>query len=132
MVYNSIQMETKKRVLVVDDEPGILRFVSISLRLAGYDVTTTTSGEEALQLVRSAKPDVMLLDILMQPMSGFNVLEQLRAFSKMPVIVFTARREIAEHAVKRGANGFVAKPFIPEDLVQKLKDVFKTGEETEG
>ena len=68
-------------MLVVDDEPGILRFVSIRLRLAGYDVTTTTSGEEALKLVQSEKPDIILLDILMQPLSGFDVLDRLRVFS---------------------------------------------------
>jgi len=125
MGYNWFLMAAKKRVLVVDDEPGILRFVSISLRLAGFEVSTTTSGEEALELAQSQKPDVMLLDIFMQPLSGFSVLERLRAFSQMPVIVFTARREIAEQAVKQGANDFVAKPFMPEDLVQKIQAIIE-------
>ena len=121
-------MEAKKRVLVVDDEPGILRFVGINLRLAGYEVATTTSGEEALKLVQSLKPDVMLLDILMQPVSGFEVLEHLRVFSQLPVIVFTARSEVAEEAVKRGATSYLAKPFIPEDLLQKIQDVLNTSD----
>ena len=117
-------MENKKRVLVVDDEPRILRFVSTSLRLAGFDVTTTTSGEEALNLAQSQKPDIMLLDILMLPVSGFQVLEQLRAFSRMPVIVFSARREVAEKAVREGATDYIVKPFIPEELVKKIRSIF--------
>ncbi len=116
-------MSAKKRVLVVDDEPGILSFVRVNLGLAGYDVITTVSGEEALRLARSRRPDIMLLDILMQPITGFDVLRGLRAFSQMPVIVFTARREIAEMAMKEGANGYITKPFVPDDLVKKIKAV---------
>jgi two-component system KDP operon response regulator KdpE len=115
-------MENRKRVLVVDDEPGILRFVRVSLGMAGYDVITTTSGEEALKLVETDKPDIMLLDILMVPMSGLDILDQLRTFSKLPVIVFTARSFIAEKAMELGANGVVAKPFKPEELVEKIKE----------
>jgi two-component system, OmpR family, KDP operon response regulator KdpE len=114
---------TKKRILVVDDEPGILRFVRISLSLAGYDVITTTSGEEGLKLVDSAKPDLMLLDILMTPLSGFDVLAKLREFSNLPVIVFTARSDIGEKAVKEGASGFIAKPLLPEQLMRKIEDI---------
>ena len=119
-------METKKRVLVVDDEPGILNFVRVNLRLAGFDVITTTSGEEALQLAQSQKPDIMLLDILMQPLTGFDVLERLRAFSQIPVIVFTARREIADMALKEGANGYITKPFVPNELVKKIQAILDT------
>jgi DNA-binding response OmpR family regulator len=113
-------MTAKKRVLVVDDEPGIRRFVSTSLGLAGFDVTTTGSGEEALKLAETQNPDIILLDILMQPLSGFDVLERLRKFSQVPVIVFTARKEIADLAMKEGANGFIMKPFIPDELVKKI------------
>jgi CheY-like chemotaxis protein len=60
-------VRTKRKVLVVDDEPGVLRFISVSLSVAGYEVITTTSGEKALKLVESTKPDVMLLDVLMTP-----------------------------------------------------------------
>lgn len=116
-------VENKKHVLAIDDEPGVLRFVNISLSLAGYEVTTTTSGEEALHLVESEKPDIVLLDLLMVPMSGFDVLDKLRAFSQVPVIICTARSFIAEQAVKLGANGFIAKPFRPEDLVKKIEEL---------
>ena len=113
-------MIAKKRILVVDDEPGILRFVSTSLGLAGFDVFTTGSGQEALQLAETQNPDLILLDILMQPLTGFDVLERLRKFSQVPVIVFTAQRDIADQAMKQGADGFIMKPFVPDELTKKI------------
>ena len=97
-------MTAKKRVLIADDEPAVLRFVDIALNRAGYDVTTTTSGGEALELARTIEPDIVLLDELMVPMSGFDVLDRLRAYSQVPVIMFTARNSIADQALKFGAN----------------------------
>ncbi len=116
-------VENKKHVLVVDDESRVLRFINISLSQAGYEVTTTTSGEEALQLVKSEKPDIVLLDLLMVPMSGFDVLNELRVFSQVPVIIVTARNFTAEQVVEIRANDFVAKPFKPEELIKKLKEL---------
>jgi len=116
-------MDKKKRVLVVDDEPGILKVVSVGLTVAGYEVITTTSGEEALKLVESEKPDIMLLDIVMEPVSGFDVLFRLRrASNKMPVIVFTAQSVIAESALSIGAKSYISKPFMPEQLVKKIEE----------
>lgn len=116
-------MAKRKHVLVVDDEPGILRFVRISLTKAGYDVTTTPSGEEAISLAQSSKPDIMIIDILMTPMDGFELLDKLRRFSQVPVIVFTASNYIANKAIKIGANGFIAKPFHPIELNKKIEEV---------
>ena len=113
----------KKRVLVADDETGILRFVKINLSMAGYEVFTTTSGEEALKLVDSVKPDVMLLDILMTPFSGFEVLAKLRPASQLPVIVFTAKSDFGERALKEGADDYIAKPFLPDQLLKKIENV---------
>ncbi|MDD5038875.1 MAG: response regulator [Dehalococcoidales bacterium] len=114
----------KKRVLVIDDEPRILHFVKVSLSIAGYEVITTTSGEEGITLASSAKPDIMLLDVMMAPMNGFEVLAKLRLFSRLPVIIFTGRSDIGALALKEGANGFIAKPFNPQDLIRKIKDTF--------
>jgi DNA-binding response OmpR family regulator len=116
-------MKTKKRVLVVDDEPGIIRFVKINLALAGYEVITTLSGEQTLELVQSEKPDIVLLDILMTPMTGFDILMELRTFSQLPVIVFAARNDIGNIAIKDGANGFIAKPFKPDALIKKIREI---------
>ncbi len=112
-----------KHVLVVDDEPGVLRFVKANLSLSGFTVTTTMSGEEALKLAESENPDIVLLDILMTPLTGFDVLMRLREFSNVPVIVFTARNDIANLARREGANDFIAKPFKPEDLLKKIEDL---------
>ena len=116
-------MKNRKRVLVVDDEPGVLGFVEISLSQAGYEVITTTSGEEALQLAKSEKPDIVLLDVLMVPMSGMHVLVELRTFSQVPVILFTALSFAVEEATKLGANGFIAKPFNPKEMLKKIEDL---------
>lgn len=112
----------KKRVLVVDDEPAVLRFTSVSLSVAGYEVVTATGGEEALKLVDSAKPDIVLLDLVMEPLTGLDVLARLRAFSQLPVIAFSARSDLGAIALKEGANGFIAKPFRPDQLVKKIAD----------
>jgi two-component system, OmpR family, KDP operon response regulator KdpE len=116
-------VEIKKRVLVVDDEPRIVKILRIKLGLSGYDVITTTSGAEAIQLVRNQEPDVMLLDALMPDVNGMDVLEQVRSFSRVPVIIFTGRPEIFEIAKKLGADDFICKPFNPDLLVDKIGQV---------
>ncbi len=112
-------------VLVVDDEAAICRIVSIGLRVLGYDVITSGSGEEGLGLVESKKPDVMLLDVFMPGMDGFEVLRKLRKTSKMAVIVFSAHNSSREEALMLGANGFIAKPFTPEQVARKISDVLQ-------
>jgi DNA-binding response OmpR family regulator len=115
--------DSKVRVLVVDDDEKILRFVRSSLTLAGYDVATATSGEEALQLVESKQPHVMVLDILMPQTDGFEVLKRLRPASKLPVIAISAHASAAGDALSLGANGFLAKPFRPDELIKKIKAI---------
>ncbi len=114
-------MPAKKCVLVVDDEQPILRILSIKLRISGYEVITALNGQEALALVDSAKPDIMLLDIIMPVMDGFEVLRKLRCLSDLPVIAFSARPETAQKALNCGANHFLAKPFDVDDLVKTIR-----------
>ena len=111
----------KKRVLVCDDEPRLLTFVEIKLRLSGYDVIMTTSGETALDLARTASPDIMVLDVIMPEMDGFDVLRELRTFTRLPVIVFSARPGNSSQAMSLGANDYIAKPFDPDELVRKIR-----------
>lgn len=115
--------ETRTKVLLVDDEPHIGKVFGLKLRLTGYDVLITTSGAEAIELVRAEKPDIMLLDILMPGVTGFEVLEKVRAFSSVPVVVFTARPEYSKKAMTMGANDTIDKPFDPERLIEKIKKV---------
>jgi DNA-binding response OmpR family regulator len=121
MIY--ADMAAKQCVLVVDDEPGIVEILGIKLKLHGYEVVGATSGAEAVALARERRPDVILLDMLMPGMSGMEVLDKLRAFSSVPVIVFTARPDITELALKMGAAGAIAKPFDPDRLVEKIGSV---------
>ena len=112
--------EPKSRVLVVDDEPRIVRFVRTSLTAFGYEVITASNGEEALQLVSSKKPDIMVLDIVMPGIDGFEVLKRLRTSSDLPVIVFSARSSNLEKARSLGADDFIIKPFLPEEMARRI------------
>jgi two-component system KDP operon response regulator KdpE len=112
---------TKKKILIVDDERAILKVLSIKLRISGYDVVTAPGGQEALDLVKSESPDMMLLDVIMPGIDGFGVLEKLRTFSELPVIVFSARPENAQKALSLGANDFIAKPLDVDDLVKRIE-----------
>jgi CheY-like chemotaxis protein len=116
-------VKAKKRVMAVDDEPGILRILKISLRVLGYEVITAGSGKEALTLIENEKPDIILMDILMPGMDGFETLERLRTFSDVPVIVFSAHSSSSDKALALGADDFIAKPFTPETLAKKIADV---------
>ena len=110
----------QRHILVVDDEPKVLRFIEIGLNLSGFYVLTTTSGQEALELVSSEKPDLMLLDIVMPDMDGFEVLKQLRLFSDIPVIAISASPAIQDDITRRGADYFIMKPFNPNDLAMMI------------
>jgi two-component system KDP operon response regulator KdpE len=112
--------EKKRIVLIADDERKVLRFMEIDLKFRGFEVITTTSGEEALELIKSAKPDIMLLDIIMPGMDGFEVLRQLRAFSQLPVIAFSASIGNYDKAMRLGANAFISKPFKTDDMLSKI------------
>jgi len=109
-----------RKVLIVDDEARILRFLELKLKVAGYDVVSAASGEKALTLARSEKPDIVLLDIIMPGIDGLEVLQEIRKFSQVPVIVFSARSGNTEKAMKLGANDYVAKPFSPDELIMRV------------
>jgi two-component system, OmpR family, KDP operon response regulator KdpE len=114
---------SKPRVLVVDDHPSILRFVQIGLEMRDFEVVTATSGEKALELIGSAKPDAVILDILMPDFSGFDLIIRLRETSNVPIIAMSADGQVRSKALDLGANAFVAKPFNTEDLVKRLKAI---------
>lgn len=117
------------RLLVVDDDVKILRFLRSSLRLAGYDVVTAESGEEALQLMESAKPQCIILDVLMPVVDGFEVLKRLRADSELPVIAISAHASNAGQALSLGANVFLAKPFRPDELIKKIEALLELAQQ---
>ena len=113
--------EKKRCVLVVDDHPKVLRFIEIDLKLRGFEVITITSGKKALEMLEVAEPDIMLLDIVMPEMDGFEVLKKLRTFTRLPVIAFSASPGSHDDALEQGADDFMAKPFHPDEMVGKIE-----------
>ncbi len=111
----------KKRVLLVDDEERIVNFLALKLKVSGYQVVCASDGEKGLELALSTNPDIMLLDIIMPGIDGLEVLRRLRKFSDVPVIVLSAKERISEEVFALGANGFMSKPFNPDDLLSKVK-----------
>jgi two-component system, OmpR family, KDP operon response regulator KdpE len=122
-----IKSPKKQTVLVVDDQPQVLKFMAIGLKLHGYNVITVYSGEEAMEQIEQALPDIMLLDIIMPGIDGFEVLRRVRSFSQMPVITFSASSSNYTEAIKLGANDFINKPFQPDDMVKRIKALLDDG-----
>jgi two-component system, OmpR family, KDP operon response regulator KdpE len=120
-----IEAAKKKIVLVVDDQPRVVVFIEIDLKLRGFDVFKANSGKQALELVCSAKPDIMLLDIVMPDKDGFEVLKELRSFSALPVIAFSASPGNQDPAMQAGANDFMHKPFDPDDMAARIHGLLK-------
>lgn len=116
-----------KRVLVVDDEPRIINFIRMNLELEGHQVIEARSGIEALELVRTALPDIVLLDVMMPDLDGFETLRMLREFSNIPVIMLTAKGEENDrvYGLELGADDYITKPFGPRELSSRIKAVLR-------
>ena len=114
-------MTEKKRVLLVDDQAGILKVLRIQLKIHGFDVATASTGTEAVEMVREREPDVILLDILLPDINGFDVLARVKEFSQVPIIAFTANPSTAQKAITMGAVDSISKPFDVDRLSEKIK-----------
>ncbi len=114
---------TKTRVLVIDDEPQILRALRINLSVRGYDVLTAATGADALRAAAEHPPDVVILDLGLPDMSGIAVLEGLRGWLSVPVIVLSARTDSADkvEALDAGADDYVTKPFGIDEFLARLR-----------
>lgn len=127
-------MPTQPTILVVDDEASIRKLVSSYLRAEGYDVAEASDGARALEEVRSRRPDLVVLDVLMPGLDGLEVLRQLRTFSDVYVVLLTARAEETDKLVGLGvgADDYVTKPFSPREVVARVKAVLRrTGAESD-
>ena len=113
------------RVLVVDDEPHILKFLEVKLKASGYGVLTANSGAEALEQVEAQEPDLVVLDVLMPKKDGFETLRELRASNSVPVIILSAKEAETDKikGLKLGADDYLAKPFSPDELVARIEAV---------
>lgn len=120
--------EGRPRILIVDDDPVILRLLQINFRLEGYDVDAASRGDEALRRAREAMPDVVVLDIMMPGVDGFDVLRQLKedpTSRDVPVILLSARAqdEDRRRGYALGVEEYVTKPFDPAHLVEMVRRV---------
>jgi two-component system KDP operon response regulator KdpE len=113
------------RVLVVDDDPRIVKFLEVKLKASGYGVLTANSGFEALEQVEAQEPDLVVLDVLMPRKDGFETLKELRAFSSVPVIVLSAKEADTDKikGLELGADDYLAKPFSPDELVARIEAI---------
>jgi DNA-binding response OmpR family regulator len=114
-------------VLVVDDDPALLKLMRDSLALADYQVITASDGKTALQLIEDSKPALVLLDIMMPGMDGFQVCECVRRFSQVPIIMLTAkgRPEDVMHGLEIGADDYIVKPFSVDIALARVKAVLR-------
>jgi len=114
---------SKFRVLVIDDEPQILRTLRINLSVRGYEVYTAATGTEALRIAAEHPPEVVILDLGLPDMSGIDVLAGLRGWLTAPVIVLSARTDSAEkvEALDAGADDYVTKPFGMDEFLARLR-----------
>ena len=113
----------KKLILVVDDEPRMVRFVRMNLELEGYRVSTSPNGMDAIDQVRKELPDLVLLDIMMPEMDGYETLEHIRKVSNVPVIMLTVKAEEEDkiRGLELGADDYVTKPFSPGELMSRVR-----------
>ena len=127
----------QKKILAVDDERHIVRLVQVNLERAGYQVVTAFDGREALEKVESEQPDLVVLDVMMPYMDGFEVLQTLRknqSTRDLPVIMLTAKAQDADvfRGWQSGVDCYLTKPFNPMELISFVKRIFTSMNEGDG
>jgi two-component system, OmpR family, KDP operon response regulator KdpE len=118
---------SKPFILVVDDEPQILRVMRASLPVRGYQVITASSGEEALDQVGKQVPDLIILDLVMPGLTGLDVCRRIREFSTVPIIVLSAKGSDSDKvaALDLGADDYITKPFSMDELLARVRAVLR-------
>jgi len=124
-----------RKILAVDDEKHIVKLVQVNLERQGYEVITAYDGKEALQKVEAEHPDLVVLDVMMPYMDGFEVLQNLRrnpSTRDIPVIMLTAKAQDADvfKGWQSGVDCYLTKPFNPMELVSFVKRIFKSIEDS--
>ncbi len=119
-----------KKILAVDDEPRFNRLVEANLVTEGYEVFLAKNGSEAIEMVVSESPDLILLDVMMPSMDGFTVLDRIREFSSIPVIMLTAKGKEADRVegLNRGADDYIVKPYSAIELLARVRAVLRRTE----
>jgi DNA-binding response OmpR family regulator len=114
-------------VLVVDDEPRIIDFIRMNLEFEGFRVVDAANGLEALERLKEDLPDLILLDVMMPKMDGFETLKHIREVSNVPVIMLTVRQEEGDRirGLDLGADDYITKPFSPRELLSRIKALLR-------
>jgi len=117
----------KTKILLVDDDPNIRQLVSLYLTREGFEVEEATRGDDALKQFRAAAPNMILLDIMLPGMDGWQVCREVRKVSNIPIIMLTAKDETFDKVLglELGADDYIAKPFEPKELVARIKAVIR-------
>lgn len=117
-----------KKIVLAEDEPQIARLIEFKLEKEGYQVTWKENGEEALKAIKADKPDLILLDVMMPVMDGYEVLRRLKedeSLKSIPVVMLTARaqeRDVVK-GIDLGAEDYITKPFHPAELLSRVKRI---------
>ncbi|NLG41178.1 MAG: response regulator transcription factor [Chloroflexi bacterium] len=123
-------MENRKRILVVDDEKGLVKIIRLNLEQDGFDVIEAFNGSQAMEKLRTTLPDLVLLDVMMPDTDGFTVLKMIRQIGNIPVIMLTAKGEEDDKikGLELGADDYVTKPFSPRELTSRIRAVLRRGD----
>ena len=122
----------KTTILAADDDPQLLRLVTRNLQLEGYDALGASDGQQALELIESNPPDLVLLDVMMPKMDGFTVCYRVREFSSVPIIIVTARGQDQDkvRGLDLGADDYLTKPFSVDELLARVRAVLRRSQFT--
>ncbi len=117
----------KQKILVVDDETSIVEFIEINLKRSNFDVLKAYTGTDGLLLLESEKPDLMVLDLMLPDMTGFDVCKKARLFSDVPIIILTAKGDDYDKIVglESGADDYMVKPFNPWELIARIQAILR-------
>ncbi|MCP4536109.1 MAG: response regulator transcription factor [Chloroflexi bacterium] len=119
--------QAQARILVVDDDPKYVYLVQLNLEARGYEVIVAQDGHKAVELTASAEPDLIILDIMMPVLDGYDACQRIRQFSMVPIIMLTARAEDADkvRGLNLGADDYVTKPFSIDELLARVQSALR-------
>src|SRR5207248_4598576 len=122
-----LALKMTKKILIIEDEEGIVHLLSLYLKDAGYDIAVAKDGADGLALHAREHPDLLILDIMLPAIDGFEVCRRIRAWSKTPILMLTARGSEDDRieGLELGADDYLVKPFSPRELVSRVRAILR-------